>query len=284
MELRRHLNVIWRFKWLVLGSLVLGAILAGISLMHVTTKPSAEWRQKLVYSSLSMVYVTQPGFPEGRVLAAQGAAIATQGAAAQGAAKGQAGGQQQQTPFFADPSRFSGLTLLYSFLLSSQEIKGLMGPLPPGSEVSSSQITSGSGSKAQALPLLQVDAHATDPADAKRLNGEAISALKRYVTARQQKNGILDKDRVQLSVITPPQTPTVFQGRSYTGAVVLFLLCAMLGIALAYVWENLYPSWGGGGRAGAYDGPYLDDPLGLDEEDETGDHVAGPPRRDIVPG
>jgi hypothetical protein len=62
------------------------------------------------------------------------------------------------------------------------------------------------------------------------------------VDKRQDANNIPERERVQISVITPPSAATVAVPHSYTAGIVLFLLSVLLGLGLAYLIENLRPS------------------------------------------
>lgn len=232
MELRRHLDVLWRYRVIVVAGIVIGLLLAGAALFRLT-EGSLEYRQKPVHSSTSTVYVTQPGFPEGRILADPPS----------DAAPKTSGDQQKQSDasgtFFADPSRFASLALLYSYLLGSDELQSRMGPLPKDSEILAEPVVNGTGSRATTLPLIAITVLAAEPGEAVRVNDAAIKTLRRYIAEQQQANDVSSKDRVQLEVLSPPGKPEVAEGRSYTGAIVLFLLATMLAVGLAYVLENL---------------------------------------------
>jgi hypothetical protein len=229
MDLRTHLQVLWRFRLIVAAGVVLGLVLAASAVLT----PSGEYRQKLVYSSGSTVYVTQPGFPEGRILAEIPDGVPNSDA--------DSGTASASGKFFADPSRFSSLALLYSYLLTSDELERRMGGLPGNTEIIAEPVVNGTGSRATTLPLIAISVLAPSPQDAKRLNQVAIEALRAYIAEKQRANDVPDKDRVRLDVLSPPGEPEVAVGRSYTGAIVLFLLCTMLAVGLAYVLENLRP-------------------------------------------
>jgi hypothetical protein len=232
MELRRHLDVLWRYRVIVVAGIVVGFLLAAAALFRLT-EGSLDYRQKPVYSSTSTVYVTQPGFPEGRILA-EVPGDTESGASSESPKQTDTSGE-----FFADPSRFSSLALLYSYLLSSDELKSRMGPLPRDSEILAEPVVDGTGSRATTLPLIAVTVLASDRGEAVRLNKTAIKTLRAYIAEKQQTNNVLTEDRVQLEVLSPPGTPEVAESRSYTGAIVLFVLATMLAVGLAYVLENL---------------------------------------------
>lgn len=226
MDLRRHIEVIWRFNWLIAAGIALGVALAVLATFSVSFSGglSFEHRAPVQYSSKSLTYVTQPGFLEGRILPVIPEDLT--------------GSSPQLLP---NEDRFASLATLYSYLLTSREVQRLIGELPEGGEILPASLTSGSGSRRAPLPLLEIETRATTPKDAEKLNEGAIRAIQAFVLERQQDNNIEAKDRVRLNVVTPPTKAEIAEGRSYTGAVVLFLLCVLLALGIAYVWENLSP-------------------------------------------
>ena len=97
MDLAQHAAVLWRFRAVVTGGLVLGivlAVLAAYQLPSMTPRGSETW------SSESSLLVTQAGFPEGR------STLPTDGTGEVGGGTG-SGGQSGQLEF-ADPDRLSG--------------------------------------------------------------------------------------------------------------------------------------------------------------------------------
>jgi hypothetical protein len=233
MELRKHLDVLWRYRVIVAAGVVVGLLLAAVALTKLT-EGSLEFRQKLVHSSTSTVYVTQPGFPEGRILAdiPSGEGESTESAKPE---------RQTDTSgtFFADPGRFSDLALLYSYLLGSDELQSRMGRLPQDSEILAEPVVNGTGSRATTLPLIAITVLADDPRAAVRVNNTAIKTLREYIVEEQQANKVAVEDRVRLEVLSPPGKPEIAEGRSYTGAIVLFMLATMLAVGIAYLLENL---------------------------------------------
>ncbi len=232
MDLQTHLAVLRRFKWIVALAILLGIVLAALAIFRVSPggDPMVEFRKKEVWSSTSTLYITQPGFPEGRILAGGGAE------------PGAPATSETKQPRFGDPSRFSGLAVTYSYLLMSDEVRQSIGPLPEGAEILNTAVSEGSGSNKEVLPLISIEGRALQPKVAQELNAKAIKALTDFVTTRQVENGIPERERVQISVISPPSEPKVAIPRSYTAGIVLFLLCVLLGVGLAYLLENLRPS------------------------------------------
>lgn len=235
MDLRRHLDVIVRHRRLIAAGVLLGVALAAVALLRIGPS-GVEWREREQWASVSVLHVTQQGFPEGRVLADIDDSARAPGRAP--AAK-ETGPAREQPGFFADPGRFSGLALLYAYLLSGQEVEALMGPQRPGSEVIARRVTAGSGSRAESLPLLEIETRTLEAKGAVSLNHRAIDALRTFVERRQIENDVTAPDRVRLDVLQRPGEPKVAIGRSYTPAIVLFLLASMLAVAIAYLVENL---------------------------------------------
>src|SRR3954470_12717503 len=69
MNLRRHLNVLRRFRVIVAGGVVLGIALGVLAIFKVSTG-GLEWRSTQTFQSTSTLNVTQLGFPDGRVVLA----------------------------------------------------------------------------------------------------------------------------------------------------------------------------------------------------------------------
>ena len=65
MDLARHAGVLWRYRWVTAGGILLGIVLAVLASYQVTTS-GLEPRGSSTYTSESQLLVTQVGFPEGR--------------------------------------------------------------------------------------------------------------------------------------------------------------------------------------------------------------------------
>ena len=69
MDLKLHLGVLWRFKFLIAAGLVLAVVLAVLSVMRVSfqgTTPTLTWRGVEIWTSNETLLVTQSGFPIGQ--------------------------------------------------------------------------------------------------------------------------------------------------------------------------------------------------------------------------
>src|SRR3954465_12704867 len=111
MNLRRHLNVIRRFRVIVAGGVVLGIALGTLAVFKVSTS-GLEWRSTQTFQSTSTLNVTQQGFPDGRVILAPSTS-SDPNAEATTEEKTKDGDQ------FADPGRFANLAITYAYYAQS---------------------------------------------------------------------------------------------------------------------------------------------------------------------
>jgi hypothetical protein len=233
MELRRHIDVIWRYRGIVAGGIVLGIALAVL----VAFKPSwdggpkLKWRSAETYSSESTLFLTQSGFPWGRANypAPPRATDTSQ------AAKVALGAQ------FADPSRFSDLATLYPAIIRGSAVRALIPGRPPADRISAAaELTDANGTKG-ALPLVTLKTKAATAPAARALNAATVRALQTFLLRQQTANNVPPNQRVQASVLNPPARATLLNGRALSAPIAAFLLIMVTGVALAYVLENLRP-------------------------------------------
>ena len=64
MDLKLHLGVLWRFRWLLVGGLVLASALAFLSVFKVSSS-GVSYRQSETFDAREILFVNQPGFPYG---------------------------------------------------------------------------------------------------------------------------------------------------------------------------------------------------------------------------
>jgi len=239
MDLRCHLRVLWRFRGVLAAGLVLAASLAALSVYRlelVHGHVHATYRKAQVYGSRSLLYITQRGFAEGRILPpAEQDPVEAQDA---DALRRTLAREQR----FAEPDRFATLAVIYARLLSSDKLKALIPDFTPGATLTAAPLTTGNGFQRKTLPLLAVRTRSTDPALARRINAEAITTIKNYVSGHQDASPVRVQDRVRLTVLNPPSMPAVVEGRPYTLATIAFLLTMLLAVAIAYAWDNLMPA------------------------------------------
>ena len=234
MDLRRHLEVLTRFKALIACGVIAGAVFAMLTTFRVSWdgSPSVDWRKPAVWQSDSVLFVTQRGFPWGR------ANLPTADGQAAGAAPNPALTKDADQNF-ADPSRFSGLASIYSYLVRSEPVRRLIPGSPPQTAIAAEPFLENQNGNGGALPLIGLSTKAATPAAAQRLNRNTIAALLRYLRTEQVNSGTPREQRAEVEVINPPGAATLSEGHALTGAIVVLLLCLLASVALSYILENL---------------------------------------------
>jgi|tagenome__1003787_1003787.scaffolds.fasta_scaffold20822869_2 hypothetical protein len=232
MNLARHAAVLWRFKAVTAAGLILGVVLAGLASYKVTMDggPKLQARGTSTWTSQSSVLVTQAGFPEGRVVLPD---LPTQ--------KANADGTLPPVPdneiAFADPARFNTLADLYSQLATSDRIRRRIPERPKPGEITASPVPAQSG--ASILPVITLTTQAETAPGARALNLHTVEALRELLTVQQDKNEIPANQRVTLSLLNRPSTPTLLKGPSHTASVLALLLCLIGTIAVTHLLANL---------------------------------------------
>lgn len=228
MDLRHHIGVWFRWKWLLIFGVLIACALAVFVSFRLSFKdgPDLKWRGNAQYSATSRVFITQPGFPWGRVT--------LQSVVPRSTRRGKVGKRID----FADPARFGSLAVIYSYLIQSDQIRQLIHPVPDPDQISAISQATGSG---DALPLLQITTRDRSPAAAADLNNGLIDALRRYLDTQFAVNKVKAPDRVVVQVINPSKLGTKTSGHTPTLSVVAFVLVLAGVFLLVYVLENLYP-------------------------------------------
>jgi hypothetical protein len=241
MNLARHIQVLWRFRAVVAIGLLLGIVLAFLAAYKV---PSMERRGVESWSASSDIFVTQPGFPWGRVTLPTTPAPGTDTGS-------DSDSGNSNTPF-ADPARFSTLALLYSNLAMSDVVRSML-PEKPTPDQISTRVLDATGNAAF-LPIITLTTNAGSAEDAMALNRHLIQGLQRYLAQQQRDSETPDNERVQLSVLNAPKGATLMAGRSMTLPLLALMLCVLAAIAVAHILENLRPR-----AAEAHDGLLVSD-------------------------
>lgn len=222
MDLRRHINVLWRFKWIIVGGVTLAILVACVSTFRLNVGGHGgllQFRGTETFTSKSQLLVTQPGFFEGRAVVPS-----TTG---DGASVG------------GDSGRLSSLAVIYSFYTMSQQVQALIPSHPKPKDIEAHAIPTGNS---QFLPIVQLTTTASSAKGALDLNQQAIGALEKFLATHQSLTHTPDGERTEIQVLNPSSKP-VGSGHPITLALVAFLLTVIASIALAYVLENLWPSW-----------------------------------------
>ena len=232
MDIRLYARVIGRFKWLLALGVVIGLGLAFLSIVRVSPD-GLRYRQSEEWLSYARLFVTQKGFPWGRL-----------GVEANTTA--QAPAADDTRPQFADPGRLTSIAIIYSNLADSDPVRRLMlrgGPLY--GKVQTAPVLDPQNN--EPLPLISIAAFSDTPAHAVELARRQANALVRYVEAQQQANGIPESDRVALVQVKKPGTggdPRLAKGRPMTLPIVSFLTVMVAFFGLVFVLENLRPRTG----------------------------------------
>jgi hypothetical protein len=232
MDLGVYARVIWRFRLLVVAGFILALTLAVLSMAKIS--PSGlTYRQSELYQSTTRLGVTQNGFPWGRLFATE--------PSKDGAAVPMTPAQQAEKlgiPI-ADPNRFNNLAILYAELATSDPVKRLMlqdGPIK--GQISAVPVVV---QQNIVLPFIDLTAVADTPRGAIALARRSADALESYIRDQQKANNVPDTDRVVIQDVLEPKKVTVFQPRSKTMSIVIFLAVMFATVGLAFLLENLRP-------------------------------------------
>jgi hypothetical protein len=238
MDLRHHILVWFRWRAILAAGLVLAVILG----ILVSFKPALsgsgvdlKWRSKAVYTTKSRLLVTQPGFPIGRTTLP--GVVEGQNGAAQTTTQQQSTNDSGKVDF-ADPSRFSYLAIVYSYLAQSEPVRARIHPKPAPDDLS---VVYQGTQNGDALPLLELTTKGNSPAAVQQLNFKAIQALRGYLDQQLTEAGVPEAQRVSLQTLNPPDLGSLSSGRTPTVSAVVFILVLVGTLLLVYILENLYP-------------------------------------------
>ena len=209
MDLRLYASVLWRFKLLVTVGLLLALSLAILSAARVSPD-GISYRQTELWASKTRLGVTQNGFPWGRLLAEQASPNSTP--------------RPGEVPV-ASLGRFNELAVLYAELATSDDVFRLVrrnGPMG-GQVIATTLRAPGSGAM---LPIVELMAISNSPQGAVRLSRRSATALSSYLQQQQRANKVPVSDRVVLEELLQAKTAEIFQPRSKTLPIVIFLALA----------------------------------------------------------
>lgn len=221
MDLQLYARVLWRFRLIVVAGALVATALAFLSIVRVGSD-GLSYREEQLWSSTTRLLITQGGFPWGRAVAAETDTTA-----------------QAKALGFATPERFISLAVLYAELVESDQVRSIMrkdGPIP-GKVMASPVYTD----KQYTLPLVDVIAIGTSPARANAVSARATNAMRRYIRQEQDAYGVPAQNRVEVQVLARPLKAELFQARSKTLAMVIFLTVILATIGLAFILENMRP-------------------------------------------
>jgi hypothetical protein len=227
MDLGRFISVVWRFRVLIAFGVLLASLVSIASLARITTS-GIHLREQESWTSASVLFITQDGFPWGRAILDEMITIDNPGA------------PPTQIPKYGDPARYSGLAALYAELAKSDGVQAaVMKNAQPGERVEPMVVSSPGSSSA--LPLLTLKAYGPTPESATNTAQRASKAFRGFLDRQQASNGIPRSERVQVVVTQSATTPELFESRSFVRPIFFFLLINMGFLALAFALENLRP-------------------------------------------
>ncbi|SRR6266511_711944 len=230
MDFRLYGKVLWRFRVIVAAGFLLALLLATFSVVTVSSA-GLTYRQTQLWSSTTRLGVTQNGFPWGRLFAQEPSAAA-------GSLTPVEQANRLGIPI-ADPNRFKDLAILYAELATSDPVHRLMlrdGPID-GKIIANPVVVQDN----VVLPLIDLTAISTSSSEAIALAQRGAAALDTYLRKQQRANSVPATDRVVVQEILRPKRASVFQPRSKTMAIVIFLAVMFATVGLAFLLENLRP-------------------------------------------
>jgi hypothetical protein len=231
MDFRLYARVLWRFRIIVVLGLILALALALLSTVRVG-RHGATYRDSELWSSTMRLLVTQNGFPEGRLYAQVPPAPGTGTTTTPGPAT------TSGIPV-VDPGRFNTLAILYAKLATSDSVRQVMrrNGSVHGQIIATALRDDQSGTL---LPMIDLAAIAKSPRAAMMLALRDANALSTYLAEQQRANNVPAADRVVLQTIVAPRAQ-LFQPRSKTMPIVIFLAVMFAIVGLAFLLENLKP-------------------------------------------
>jgi hypothetical protein len=230
MDFRLYGRVLWRFRLIVAGGFVVALILAMLAIVRIGPH-GLSYRHHELWATTTRLLVTQKGFPEGRLYAQDPTTAATLTPGQEAA--------RLRIPV-ADPARFNNLAILYAELATSDPVRTLM--LRDGPIVGQTNATPlRDEASGVLLPLIDLTAISTSPTAAIKLADRNAAALDEYVSGEQHANNVPRSDRVVVQTVVEPRRAKVFQPRSKTMAIVVFLAVLLATVGLAFALENLRP-------------------------------------------
>lgn len=231
MDLRHLLRVLGRFRFAVIVGVLLTCMLSFLSFVNVSRshgKFTFHYRASETFESHARLWVTLPGFSAGQSLTTGTGQAATH---AQSIAQAE--------------SRLESLAVLYAGLATGDPVLKSVrahGPIKGSIVAVPGTVQTGGGATAS-LPIVDVGVTSHSAFDAQRIANDVSNALRIYVRAQQQTNGVAPKDRVELDVLNVAdanQTKVVAR-RSKTLPIIVFLTGLMAMVALVSILENLRP-------------------------------------------
>ncbi len=230
MDLRLFSRVLWRFRFLVGGGLVLACALAFFSFASISFaggSPKLTYRQPETWKATNLLSVTQKGFPYGYTVPPPQRSRVDRDHPPSSASAA-LGGSRSRRSIYAP---FVQGDAFHSILRRETQTKGVV----------SAQAVVDAHNLPQ--PYIDLSALAATNADAVRLANAAAGAFQHYIVGQQIATRIPPSQRVVLQVVAnaSPHNTILFAGRKKTTPIAIFLTVLLATVGLAFVLENLRP-------------------------------------------
>jgi len=234
MDLQLYIRVLWRFRFLVLGGLILASALAFASIARIDPAhgaPYVKFRGSEKWASVSTLLVTEPDFPLGRSVFPEEVPPVSSDR------------PQTYAPKFAPSTRFVELANTYAEFVTGDAVREIMlrdGPIR--GVVEATPLVASNNSDAP-LPMIAIRGIAKTPKGASVVAQRATDAFELFLETQQDRRAIPPEQRAVLSQVREPSpaTTVLLKGRSKTLPIVVFLTVMLAAIGLAFILENLRP-------------------------------------------
>jgi hypothetical protein len=227
VDLRLFASVVGRFKVLVIAGLIIGIVLAVLSVTRVHIvhgKPSFSYRKPEEWATASRVLLNAPSIED---LKRSGAG---------------AGGTSVYDVQTSIQAGLPGLATVYASFVSSDGVRRILarqGALY-GTLVGTPNQANPYGGGGY-LPILTIDALSDSPVHAVTLGTRGFVAFSEFVNQQQAAGGVPAGQRVTLSLLNAPNKPVLVRGHSKTLPAAVFVVVLFATVGLAFLLENLRP-------------------------------------------
>jgi len=230
VDLQLYFRVLWRFRWIMAGGIVLACVLSFLSLARVSFahgSPKVTYRQSETYQANVLLFLTQKGFPYGYTVLPYNPAKVGAGSAT-------------LVPRYADAGRFAQLSTYYAPFTHSDAYAQMLGQRTKAKGVvDATAIVDPVHGVSE--PFIKLNGFANNPNDAVTLANTGAATLIDYVVRQQKANNVPPEQRVELQVLSQARAAAVSTGRKKTTPIVVFLTVLLAAIGLSFVLENLRP-------------------------------------------
>src|SRR5438128_4532697 len=223
MDIWHYSKVLWRFRLLVGGGILLALVLAVLAVAKPTGLsaggPTLKYRQAEVWQANTELFVTQGGFPWGRSVFPPSV---------------------EGKPYpFGDEGRLANLTNLYSEFAGSDTVRAMVARRVKGNaSISAAPVISPSGIT---TPLLSIFGTGNSPARAILVTKIGTQAFLKFLDDQQNGAGIPMAQRVKVTILKQASGAIVIQPRKKTLPIVVFLAVLSATVGLAFLLENMRP-------------------------------------------